>query len=129
MERYPRMKPTREQLRQRAEFTRIQRRLARLIQWLDVEVPRADCTISVDLADLHMKCEQIRNVIERLARTPLRDANRPGIAKKLGRLWVEVENIPMFHFDLVGPVDRMWLAVRRKNERARRRSKAEQRRT
>ena len=114
MKRYPRPKPSAEHARRRAVFVRLQPRLKRLVDWLDVNVPKADCTIAVDLADLHMQCSGIKENIERLARTPLRPAHRRRIERRLGRLWVDIENIPMFHTDLVGPVERLWFAVRRK---------------
>ena len=114
MKRYPRPKATAEHAKRRAAFVKLQPRLQRVVGWLDVKVPKADCTVAVDLADLHMKCGDIKENIERLARTPLRPASRRRIERQLGRLWVDIENIPMFHTDLVGPVERLWFAVRRK---------------
>ncbi len=119
--RYPRPKLTREQAKRRAEFVRIQPRLQSLVTWLGVRVPKADGTIAVDLADLHMECGEIKGIIERLARAPHRAAERRPIEKQLGRLWVKVENIPMLHTDLTGPVDRLWFALRRKNSKGARR--------
>ena len=110
-------KPTALQRARAADFTRLQKRIAALVAWLDVKVPKRDGTVSVDLADLRMKCADVRSLIDALAATPRHDRNRALIEERLLRLFTELDHFSSYHRDAIGPVDRLWLALSRSNKR------------
>jgi hypothetical protein len=103
------------------EFDGIRRRVEALVSWLDVRVPTEDCTISVDLADFSAKCGDLQRWIRQLSITPRSDRNRTLVEKRLLQLFIEVDNVKLFHRDLTGVLERLWKAVSRKNDRLARR--------
>src|ERR1041384_237761 len=59
----------RRNAQRRSSLTRIRTRTKNLIKWTGVRLPKRDCTLPVDLADLRMKCSDIARLVDQLAST------------------------------------------------------------
>lgn len=105
------------QSKQRAEFRHLMKRVERLFKWLGVRAAKTNRALIVDLPDFHMKCAEFQERIRQLARTPLTEKNRLIIEQRLLTLMTEAEQLAIWQEQLAAPLERMWLAVKRKNER------------
>src|SRR5207249_4015831 len=99
------------------EVSRVLQRFERLVATLGVKIPRRDCTMLVDTASLYMRCGMIRDIIDELVNTRASRVNPDKLARRAGRLWVEVDHLDRYSDDLRGPLDRFRTSVRRRTAR------------
>jgi hypothetical protein len=88
-------------------FKQVQRHMTSIFESLNPPLRQSDGTLTVDTAELRMKCADIGGMIDSLVSTPIMETNATTLAKQIIDLWVRAQEMQAICRDLQRPLQRL----------------------
>ena len=92
-------------------FKQVQRHMTSIFESLNPPLRHSDGTLTVDTAELRMKCADVGGMIDSLVTTPIMETNATTLARQIVDLWARVQDVQAICRDLQDPLKRLAVAL------------------